>query len=172
MLSRGQRNGSPQPLISVFKTRSRYFSIQVVPRLYSRGWVDSQELWPLAHRGGHPWELLCKILYVVFICPFAPYVRPLSHLPWSDQWIREDLLFPSPLLLPALCPNILLSKTFSDVPNESSHVTMWQHTGATNRHGKTVTDWTVVTNKCYHEIPKFAQGTLEGRSHAKWRTIW
>jgi hypothetical protein len=76
-VSRGQPNGSPRPLISVFQTRSRYFSIQVAPRLYSRGWVDpvpdplllrkscsvgnrtrdlwicSQEFWPLDHRGGH-----------------------------------------------------------------------------------------------------------------------
>jgi hypothetical protein len=59
-----------------FVDRSRYFSIQVAPQLSSRGWVDpvpdplllrksasagnrtrdlwicSQELWPLAHRGG------------------------------------------------------------------------------------------------------------------------
>jgi hypothetical protein len=75
-VSSGQRNGSPRPLISMFQTRSRYFSIQVNPQLSSRGWVDpvpdplllrksgragnrtrdlwicSQELWPLDHRGG------------------------------------------------------------------------------------------------------------------------
>jgi hypothetical protein len=62
--------------ILAWKTRRRYFSIQVAPQLYSRGWVDpvpdplllrksdsvgnltrdiwicSQELWPLDHRGG------------------------------------------------------------------------------------------------------------------------
>jgi hypothetical protein len=71
-----QRNGSPRPLISVFRTRSRYFPIQVASQLSSRGWVDTvpdplllrksgsagnrtpdlwiciQELWPLDHRGG------------------------------------------------------------------------------------------------------------------------
>jgi hypothetical protein len=31
IMSRGQRNGSPRPLISGFYTRSRYFSIQVPP---------------------------------------------------------------------------------------------------------------------------------------------
>jgi hypothetical protein len=40
LVSRGRRNGSPRPLFSVFYTRSRYFSIQVVPQLYWRGWVD------------------------------------------------------------------------------------------------------------------------------------
>jgi hypothetical protein len=39
-VSRGQRNGSARPLISIFKTRSRYFSIQIAPQLSSRGWVD------------------------------------------------------------------------------------------------------------------------------------
>jgi hypothetical protein len=73
-MSRGQRNGSPRPLISIFYTRSRYFSIQVTRQLSSRGWVDpvpdtllrksgstgnrarelwicSHELWPVDHRG-------------------------------------------------------------------------------------------------------------------------
>jgi hypothetical protein len=69
---RGQRDGR----ILGFLDRSRYFFFQAVPQLYSRGWVDpvpdplllrksgsagnrtrdlwicSQELWPLAHRGG------------------------------------------------------------------------------------------------------------------------
>jgi hypothetical protein len=73
---RGQRNGSPRPLISVFYTRSRYIYIKLAPQLHTRGWVDlvpnplllrksdsagnltadlwicSQELWPLDHRGG------------------------------------------------------------------------------------------------------------------------
>jgi hypothetical protein len=73
---RGQCNGSPWPLISVFYTHSHYFSIQIASQLYSRGWVDpvphpsllrksgsagnwtrdlwicSQELWSLDHRGG------------------------------------------------------------------------------------------------------------------------
>jgi hypothetical protein len=40
-MSHGQRNGFPRPLISVFGTRSRYFSIQVAPQLSSQGWVDS-----------------------------------------------------------------------------------------------------------------------------------
>jgi hypothetical protein len=39
-MSRGQRNWPPWPLISVFYTRSRYFSIQVAPHLSSRSWVD------------------------------------------------------------------------------------------------------------------------------------
>jgi hypothetical protein len=34
---RGQRNGYLRPLISIFYTRSRYFSIQVAPQLSSRG---------------------------------------------------------------------------------------------------------------------------------------
>jgi hypothetical protein len=75
-MSRGQRNGSPRPLISIFYTRSRYFSIQVAPQLSLRGlvdpvpdppllrkcssagnrtrdlWIYSQELWPLDHKGG------------------------------------------------------------------------------------------------------------------------
>jgi hypothetical protein len=36
-VSRGQRNGSPRPLISVFWTWSRYFFVQVTPQLTSRG---------------------------------------------------------------------------------------------------------------------------------------
>jgi hypothetical protein len=64
----------PHGRISVFWTRSRYFSVQVAPQLYSRGcvnpvpdplllrksgsagnrtrvhWICSQELWPLDHR--------------------------------------------------------------------------------------------------------------------------
>jgi hypothetical protein len=39
-VSRGQRNWSPRPLISIFQIRRRYFSIQVAPQLFSRGWVD------------------------------------------------------------------------------------------------------------------------------------
>jgi hypothetical protein len=39
-LSRGQHNGSPRPLISIFYTRSRYLSLQVAPQLYSRGYVN------------------------------------------------------------------------------------------------------------------------------------
>jgi hypothetical protein len=77
-VSRGQHNGFPRPLISVFYTRSRYCSIQVALQLSSQGWVNpfpdalllrksgstenrtrdlwicSQELWPLDHRGGSP----------------------------------------------------------------------------------------------------------------------
>jgi hypothetical protein len=75
-VSRGQRNKLPQPLISIFYTRSSYFSIQVAPQLQPRGCVElvpdplllrksgsagnrtrdlyicSQELWSLDHRGG------------------------------------------------------------------------------------------------------------------------
>jgi hypothetical protein len=36
----GQRNGFPRSLISIFQTRSRYFSSQVFPQLSSRGRVD------------------------------------------------------------------------------------------------------------------------------------
>jgi hypothetical protein len=39
-VSRCQRNESPLPLISVFFTRSLYFSIRVGPQLSSRGWVN------------------------------------------------------------------------------------------------------------------------------------
>jgi hypothetical protein len=77
-MSRGQRNGSPRPLISVFYPWSRYFSFQVALHLYPRWWVYpvpdpmllrkhgsawnrtrglwicSQELWPLDHRSGPP----------------------------------------------------------------------------------------------------------------------
>jgi hypothetical protein len=35
-----------------FLDRSRSFFFQVAPQLYSRGWICSQELWPLYHRGG------------------------------------------------------------------------------------------------------------------------
>ena len=38
-VSRGQRNGSPRPLISVFWTGAAIFFIQVTPQLTSRGWV-------------------------------------------------------------------------------------------------------------------------------------
>ena len=74
-VSRGQRNESPRPLISVYRTWIATF-IQVVPQLTSRGWVHpvpdplplrksgsagnrtrdlcicSQKPWPLDHRGG------------------------------------------------------------------------------------------------------------------------
>jgi hypothetical protein len=74
MVSRGQRNGSPGRYFG-FLNRSRYFFIQVVSQLSSRGWVDpvpdtlllrksgstgnrtrdlwicSQELWTLDHGG-------------------------------------------------------------------------------------------------------------------------
>jgi hypothetical protein len=40
-MPRGHGNGSPRPLISIFQTRSRYFSLQVAPQLSSRGWVDN-----------------------------------------------------------------------------------------------------------------------------------
>ena len=36
-VSRGQRNGSPRPLISVFWTGAATFFIQVAPQLTSRG---------------------------------------------------------------------------------------------------------------------------------------
>jgi hypothetical protein len=76
-VSRGQRNGSPRPLISVYRTWIATYFIQVAPHLISRGWVYpvpdplplrksgsagnrtrdlctcSQKLWPLDHRGGH-----------------------------------------------------------------------------------------------------------------------
>ena len=41
-VSRGQRNGSPQPLIYCFLNLEPllFFSIQVAPQLTSRGWVD------------------------------------------------------------------------------------------------------------------------------------
>ena len=75
-VSRGQRNGSPQPLISVYRTWITTYFIQVAPQLTSRGWVYpvpdpltlrksgsagnrtwdlcvcSQKLWLLDHRGG------------------------------------------------------------------------------------------------------------------------
>ena len=77
-VSRGQRNGSPRPLISVYGTWIATYFIQVTPQLTSRGsrgWVYpvpdplllrksgsagnrtrdlcicSQNLWPLDHRG-------------------------------------------------------------------------------------------------------------------------
>jgi hypothetical protein len=75
-VSRGQRNGSPRPLISVYRTWIATYFIQVAPQLTSRGWVYpvpdplplrkcgsagnrtrdlcicSQKLWPLDHRSG------------------------------------------------------------------------------------------------------------------------
>jgi hypothetical protein len=39
-VSRSQRGGSLTAVISVFVNRSRYVFFQVVPQLYSRGWVD------------------------------------------------------------------------------------------------------------------------------------
>jgi len=75
-VSRGQRNGSPRPLISVYRTWIATYFIQVAPQLTSWGWVYpvpdplplrksgsagnwtqdlcicSQKLWPLDHRGG------------------------------------------------------------------------------------------------------------------------
>ena len=75
-VSRGQRNGSPRPLISVYRTCIATYFIQVAPQLTSRGWVYpvpdplplrksgsagnrtrdlcicSQKPWPLDHRGG------------------------------------------------------------------------------------------------------------------------
>jgi hypothetical protein len=77
-VSRGQHNGSPQPLISVYRTWIATYFIQVAPQLTSRGWVYlipdplplrksgsagnrtqdlcicSQKLWPLDHRGSPP----------------------------------------------------------------------------------------------------------------------
>jgi hypothetical protein len=74
-VSCGRGNGSPHPY-SQFLDQSHYFSFQIAPKLYSRGWVDpvpdplllrkscsdrkrtrdlwicSQELWPLDPRGG------------------------------------------------------------------------------------------------------------------------
>jgi hypothetical protein len=38
-VSRGQRNGSPRPLISVYRTWIATYFIQVAPQLTSRGWV-------------------------------------------------------------------------------------------------------------------------------------
>ena len=38
-VSRGQRNGSPRPLISVYRTWISTYFIQVAPQLTSRGWV-------------------------------------------------------------------------------------------------------------------------------------
>jgi hypothetical protein len=38
--SRGRCNASPRPLISVFQSRSRYFSIQIAPQSYWWGWLD------------------------------------------------------------------------------------------------------------------------------------
>ena len=73
-VSRGQRNGSPWQLISVYRTWIATYFIQVAPQLTSRSWVYpvpdplrksgsagnrtrdlcicSQKLWPLDHRGG------------------------------------------------------------------------------------------------------------------------
>jgi hypothetical protein len=77
LVSRGQHNGSPRPLISAIYTGAATYFIHVAPQLTSRGWVDpapdplllrksgsarnwtrdlcicSQKLWPLDHRGGH-----------------------------------------------------------------------------------------------------------------------
>ena len=83
-VSRGQRNGSPRPLISVYRTWIATYFIQVAPQLTSRGRVYpvpdplplrksgsagnrtrdlcicSQELWTLDHRGG-PFLYLCRL---------------------------------------------------------------------------------------------------------------
>ena len=74
IVSRGQRNGSPRPLISVYRTWIATYFIQVAPQLTSRVHpvpdplplrksgsagnrtrdlcICSQKLWPLDHRGG------------------------------------------------------------------------------------------------------------------------
>jgi len=86
-VSRGQRDGSPQPLISVYRTWIATYFIQVAPQLTSRdsrGWVHpvpdplplrksgsagnltrdlcicSQKPWPLDHRGSliFTWTML------------------------------------------------------------------------------------------------------------------
>ena len=84
-VSRGQRNGSPRPLISVYRTWIATYFIQVNPQLTSRGswgWVYpvpdplplsksgsagnrtrdlcicSQKLWPLDHRGDPIYSLV------------------------------------------------------------------------------------------------------------------
>ena len=82
-MSRGQRNGSPRPLISVLWTGAAIFF--QVAQLTSRGWVDpvpdpllrksgsagnrtrdlcicSQKLWPLDHRGGRWMSNVCLIV--------------------------------------------------------------------------------------------------------------
>jgi hypothetical protein len=104
-VSRGQRNGSPQPLNLGFVDQRRYFFIQVAPQLSSRGWVDpipeplllrksgragnrtrdlricSQTLWPLDHRGSHVhctvylYEIL-QLLYFVLIIKYHPRQQP------------------------------------------------------------------------------------------------
>ena len=88
-VSRGQCNGSPRPLISVYRTWIATYFIQVAPLLTSRGWVHpvpdplplrksgsagnwtrdlcicSQKPWPLDHRGGlqHDYASYCTPTY-------------------------------------------------------------------------------------------------------------
>ena len=90
-VSRGQRNGSPRPLVSVYRTWIANYFIQVAPQLTSRGsrgwvypvpdplplrksgsagnrtrdlYICSQKLWPLDQRGGlkETWRREKKII--------------------------------------------------------------------------------------------------------------
>ena len=91
-VSRGQRNGFPRPLISVYRTWIATYFIQVAPQLTSRGWVHtvpdplplrksgsagnrtrdlcicSQKPWPLDHRGGPSDEHCCTELEATGNC--------------------------------------------------------------------------------------------------------
>jgi len=101
-VSHGHRNGSPRPLISVYRTWIATYFIQVAPQLTSqgsRGWVHpvpdpmplrksgsagnrtrdlcicSQKLWPLDHRGGRNTTVSIIILYYK-IMGTPSYMRP------------------------------------------------------------------------------------------------
>ena len=87
-VSRGQRDGSPRPLISVYWTWIATYFIHVAPQLTSRGWVPlrksgsagnrtrdlcicSQKLWPLDHRGG-----LFNFCYIILIAASEKNSKP------------------------------------------------------------------------------------------------
>jgi hypothetical protein len=122
MVSRGQRNGSSRPLISIFWTWSRYFSIQVAPQLYSRGWVDpvphlltygaepflrSRQLCSHSRTSQHgTWRFNAVFtkaihwsLFWVTSIQFTPSRRSILILSTHLRLGLPSDLFPSPLLL-------------------------------------------------------------------------
>jgi len=113
-VSRGKRNGSPRPLISVYRTWIATYFIQVAPQLTSwgsRGWVYpvpdplplrksgsagnitrdlricTHKLWPLDHRGG---------LYYIY----------------NNKIGRRGQACRNPLLILTSCVNVVSTSTF------------------------------------------------------------
>jgi len=114
-VSRGQRNGSPRPLISVYQTWIATYFIQVAPQLTSRGWVHpvpdplpliksgsagnqtrdlricSQKPRPLDHRGSlldrsvQPVSRCSRLAVLKLFVPMAPNCR-LPVASWPKQF--------------------------------------------------------------------------------------